>query len=270
MQIMSEMKWQDAIIKVLEESEEPLHYAEIAEQIVERGLRENVGATPARTVAYYLSTSLTNEGDASPFERVARGEYRPREVRSVSAEGGQPRPTAPFASEESEDVEEYGPINAFGMYWRRKDVSWTGSSIKLLGQQYKGSDDVDFGEQRGIYLLHDGREVIYVGRTTSQRLGFRLKEHTKDRLEGRWDRFSWFGINVVDSDGSLVENEDRIEVPIESLIVAMESLLIEGLEPRQNRRRGDGFVAVEYLQVVDPDVLKKEQELLLEKMKSAL
>ena len=29
----------------------------------------------------------------------------------------------------------------------------------------------------------------------------------------------------------------------------MEALLIEGLEPRQNRKREDGFNAIEYIQV---------------------
>jgi hypothetical protein len=34
----------------------------------------------------------------------------------------------------------------------------------------------------------------------------------------------------------------------------MEAVLIEGLEPRQNRKRGDDFQAVEFLQVEDPAV----------------
>jgi hypothetical protein len=34
--------------------------------------------------------------------------------------------------------------------------------------------------------------------------------------------------------------------------------LIEGLEPRQNRKGGDGFSAVEFLQVADPEVKREE------------
>jgi hypothetical protein len=34
----------------------------------------------------------------------------------------------------------------------------------------------------------------------------------------------------------------------------MEALLIEGLEPPQNRRRGDDFRAVEYLQAEDREL----------------
>jgi hypothetical protein len=34
----------------------------------------------------------------------------------------------------------------------------------------------------------------------------------------------------------------------------MEAVLIEGLEPRQNRKRGDDFQAVEFLQFEDPQL----------------
>ena len=43
------------------------------------------------------------------------------------------------------------------------------------------------------------------------------------------------------------------------MIVTLEALLIETLEPPQNRRRGDDFAAVEYIQDIDPEL--KEQEL---------
>jgi len=42
----------------------------------------------------------------------------------------------------------------------------------------------------------------------------------------------------------------------------MEALLIEGLEPPQNRKRGDDFGAVEFLQVSDP-ALERNQVLEL-------
>ena len=50
----------------------------------------------------------------------------------------------------------------------------------------------------------------------------------------------------------------------EDIIVTLEALLIEGLEPRQNRRRGDAFRAVEYLQVPDPELVKKGKKKVLE------
>jgi hypothetical protein len=50
----------------------------------------------------------------------------------------------------------------------------------------------------------------------------------------------------------------------------MEALLIEGLEPPQNRKRGEDFRAVEYLQMKDPKIGKHEMEKLLDKIKSAM
>ena len=41
---------------------------------------------------------------------------------------------------------------------------------------------------------------------------------------------------------------------VDVVVVTMEAVLIEGLEPRQNRKRGDDFKAVEYLQVEDPSI----------------
>ena len=41
------------------------------------------------------------------------------------------------------------------------------------------------------------------------------------------------------------------------IIPAMEAVLIEGLEPRQNRKRGDDLSAVEYIQKEDPEIQKK-------------
>jgi len=108
-----------------------------------------------------------------------------------------------------------------------------------------------------------------VGRATDQRLGKRLYQHTLDRLNGRWDRFSWFGLLKVTDDAKLVE-KDSASLSADTLIATMEALLIEGLEPSQNRKRGDDFRAVEYLQVRDPELQKKEQAALLEEFRVRL
>ena len=44
-----------------------------------------------------------------------------------------------------------------------------------------------------------------------------------------------------------------------SIVTAFEAILIETFEPPQNRRRGDDFTAVEYIQDIDPEL--REQEL---------
>ena len=46
----------------------------------------------------------------------------------------------------------------------------------------------------------------------------------------------------------------------------MEALLIEGLEPPQNRKRGDDFSAIEYLQAEDPAVERQQMMELLAEM----
>jgi hypothetical protein len=236
-----------------------MHYTEIAEAIAKQNLRTDLGATPAYTVSSVISTSMS-EGDSSPFIRVERGRYWLRALTSGGRQAGQ-QP----ASEETEDT---GLINAFGMYWSRDKVLWA-ANAKILGQQQPDSTPVDFSNEKGVYLLYDGREVVYVGRTTDQPLGARLRQHTLDRLNGRWGRFSWFGVYKADSSGALVTDEtDSYDLTM--LIVTMEALLIEGLEPPQNRKRGDDFRAVEFLQVEDPAIQKSQILNLIDELKKKL
>ena len=60
-----QMKWEDAIVKVLEDAGTALHYKVITERIIAQGLRTNVGATPSNTV--YVA--LAEKKDV--FEKVA-------------------------------------------------------------------------------------------------------------------------------------------------------------------------------------------------------
>ena len=146
---------------------------------------------------------------------------------------------------------------------------WT-ATPKLLGQQQSASSYVDFFGQKGVYLLHDGRSVVYVGRTTEQPLGIRLRQHISDRLNGRWDRFSWFGIYPVNETTGALISEIAPHLETSLLIATMEALLIEGLEPPQNRKRGDDFRAVEFLQILDPDLKKNEIMAVIESLKQKL
>lgn len=41
------------------------------------------------------------------------------------------------------------------------------------------------------------------------------------------------------------------------MIPALEAILIEALEPRQNRKHGDDLSAVEFIQREDPEIQKK-------------
>lgn len=259
---MSDLPWKEAIENVLDDAQEPMHYSDIAEAIAEKGLRTDLGATPANSVAATISWSIRNDGDDTPFVRVSRGYYTLKEADPASGEQ--------IAAEHEKDVdEETGLINAFGMYWRRDLVVWTVVDPKLLGKQQPSSEPVDFCEQKGVYLLYDGSKIVYVGRTTDQILGQRLRQHTADRLNGRWDRFSWFGVFRVEEDGSLSSDKPE-DFTLENLVTTMEAILIEGLEPPQNRKRGDEFRAVEFLQLEDPEIERSRNLELIDELKKML
>ncbi len=260
---MADMPWREAIIKVLAESGSAMHYSDIAERIVEDGLRVKVGATPASTVNANISWSIKDEGEKSPFIRVGRGEYF---LRSESGSFDTPGPER-AAGDEVEEDRDASIIQAFGMFWQRELVLWS-NNPSLLGRQQIGADPVDFSKQSGVYLLYDDRDVIYVGRSSERPLGTRLYEHTQDRLRGRWNRFSWFGLRRVTDCGEL--GDEALNPTRDSLIATLEALLIEGLEPPQNRRRGDNFTAIEYIQAENPEIEKQHMKALLSEMQSKL
>ena len=59
-------------------------------------------------------------------------------------------------------------------------------------------------------------------------------------------------------------------LPPEVIVATMEALLIEELEPPHNRRRGDDFRAVEYLQAEDPELERRRLSNLLDEISSRL
>ena len=229
---MAEQSWKSAIITVLTDAKGPLHYREITERILTRGLKTTDGATPDATVGAQITASIKHDGVASPFIKVGNGTFALRQQEAA-------QPDIEPLPDGTDEV-----IRAFGMYWQRELVVWR-RLPKLFGRQQVGAKGVDFTGQRGIYVLYDHHTAIYVGRAIDRPLGQRLFEHTLDRVSGRWNRFSWFGLYGVSETGKL--NEDKIAPTFATLVTALEAILIETLEPPQNRRRGDDFMAVEYI-----------------------
>jgi hypothetical protein len=254
-----QLTWRKAIDKVLGCASEPLHYKEITERIIAEGYRTSLGATPADSVNAHIAASIKHKGEESPYVRVAKGTFILRIGTGAVPSGTGASPHKETVSEESEDQREI--ISSFGMFWRKGDVEWK-HTPKLLGMQQIGATPVDFCNQLGVYLLYDGREVLYVGRSTDRPLGRRLYEHTLDRMATRWDRFSWFGLLPVSEKGELGALPQSHYAS--KLIHAMEAVLIEALEPRQNRKRGDDMAAVEYIQKVDPQLEKKKLKSFLD------
>ena len=257
---MPDIPWRDAIIQVLTEEGEAMRYTEIAEEIADRQLRLALGATPARTVNSIVNVSLRDDPE-TPFYKAGRGLFGLKLHQ-------QPAQPAPPDQENAADggqheSESNSVINALGMFWLRQNVHWK-SQPAIFGRQQVGSDMIDFSAQRGVYLLHDRRDVVYVGRSVDRGLGQRLFEHTQDRLNGRWDRFSWFGLYPVDDNGIVVEELSSADG--DAIITAFESILIETLEPAQNRRRGDNLNAVEFMQARDPEIDRRQTRDLLQQV----
>ena len=262
------MSWREAIQKVLQEAQGPLHYAEISEHVLSRGYYKTEGATPDATVNAQITSSIKHEGDKSPFVKVGKGIFALRtsviDIKSPSVKSTliQPSitvklPTVKADSDLTEgDIESpESVIRCLGMYWQRDLVVWR-NDPRIYGKQQALSKPVDFTKQRGIYILYDHHTVVYVGRSVDRPLGKRLFEHTIDRLGSRWNRFSWFGLLDVTDEGNLIDVPIKVTLP--SLIATLEALLIEALEPPQNRKCGDDFSVIEYIQDIDPELKERE------------
>ncbi|MHC2086585.1 hypothetical protein [Methylobacterium sp. CM6244] len=82
-----------------------------------------------------------------------------------------------------------------------------------------------------------------MGLAKGDRLGARLRDHHKDHLDGKWDRFSWFGFNPVgatpDSEGVLSLSQPRRDVTDDTstTIGDLEALLIAAMGPKLNRQK---------------------------------
>ncbi|HOD20425.1 MAG TPA: winged helix-turn-helix domain-containing protein [Candidatus Fermentibacter daniensis] len=142
-----DLSWKDAIKMVLIDAVDPMHYTDIADQIIERGLRTEVGATPAATVSSTITVSINSEQERSPFIRISRGYYALRDTDGST-------PIEQVGAEEADFIqqEETGFINAFGMYWARDKVLWASATPKLLGRQNPKSTVVDFANQKGVRI----------------------------------------------------------------------------------------------------------------------
>jgi hypothetical protein len=119
---MADRSWKSVIIEVLSDAKEPLHYREITERILSRGLKTTEGATPDATVGAQITASIKHDGMASPFIKVGKGTFALR-----------PQASQPTAIEpEPDGADEV--IRAFGMYWQRELVVWR-RQPKLYGRQ---------------------------------------------------------------------------------------------------------------------------------------
>ena len=109
----------------------------------------------------------------------------------------------------------------------------------------KKSPQVDLSTERGIYVLYNGYEIVYVGQTKNP-IADRLKTHTKDKKQ--WDSFSWYGIDCVMKDGQICKEKVLSTTP-STLIDALEAIVIVATEPCFNKQRGNNIRGQEYQQI---------------------
>ena len=255
------LTWDQAVLHILEEARQPLHYIDVSDRIVAQRLTRSFGATPANTTNATLSR-LIEKGRVT---KIRPGLF------ALSTNVGK------GVQEEQGDVEWTDPdarpltVNAYGLNWKRDLVDWAAKGNGCLWD-HAGGTDVDFADQDGIYLLLSGNEVVYVGqsRTLQSPAGLynRLKSHHTDfRRTTRWDSFSWFGFRPVDSEsGDLLQ---ALEIAtIDDVINIIEAIFIEGLMPRLNMCRGEGtkewLEANQYFQREDPALLERQVKALME------
>ena len=260
------MNWIEEIVRVLKENDgEPMHYASIAERIVEDNQDiTKTNAAPNQTVNLYLNKY------SDLFEKVARGIYRLKNEIN-QAELDTREITAEEVEQERQKENKKLIIKAYGLHWERGNVDWKKSptSLEILGAQSEAKI-VNFATMRGVYILHYGQEIVYVGQAISEGgIGKRLRDHTRDRLANRWNKFSWFGLDSIDSDGKIMRSSsDDFQLSIQSIADVLEGMLLEILEPKSNRRGGNGFSGNdksndgdlelgEYSQVVDESIEKE-------------
>jgi hypothetical protein len=161
-------------------------------------------------------------------------------------------------------------IRAYGQYWNPDIVDWgskgAGNQGSLLG---KGKWDtttitINSWDQHGIYVLHDEFRAVYVGKAFSLSIGERLRMHLTDRFGGRWDMFSWYGIDSVRADGSLRKAGKRIVTPVK-LIDTIEAMGILIADPPLNRKREslDEAILIEQEKSPHPHTIRHYLEELL-------
>lgn len=239
--------WEVGILAVLKNNGSAMSYHKIADEILDESLVDTDTQNPYISVNNYLRKLMVD----GKVKRVERGVYILTEHYQDYINANQNPNTEGFVDQEDLPEEEEvvdNPISAYGRFWSRR--LFMDNNYQLFGIYFKKTrstnrqmpEPVIFSDKAGIYLLHKGYQVIYVGRASSKRLAERLKEHCGDLLRNRWDNFSWFSIDDATKD-------ECLSIKPDDMLASLEALLIEVMGSDNNMRRGDNFSDKEYEQV---------------------
>lgn len=155
-------------------------------------------------------------------------------------------------------------VRNMGLFWSRDKVRSRGhrgiGRARLAGRRAsaKRKGHVDFWKQTGIYALYADYHLVYVGQaglTDQSCLGNRLKIHLTDDLAGRWNMFSWFGLQAIRKSDNEVGTRGNLKVTSRAhLANVLEGILIEVAEPPLNSQKGRFGRRVErFVQIDDRD-----------------
>jgi hypothetical protein len=234
----------ESIASVLAPYSKPIDLDEIASKLVEaEGDLEKFGAVPLRSIHSCIDDAIRAEGESCPFLKSFPGFYMLREKAKPHQllKASKARSTEPKIHEG-----QIGIVSCFGVSWQRNRVKWT-PSPEILGCQFMASKPIDFGQQIGFYALHsEGGEVGYFGSTIDKPIGTCLFEHTQDRLRGRWNRFSFFGLLPVTDAGTFDRLPDDFK-PADTL-ASLAAIIMELFSPRGNRLYFDWLSTLEFIE----------------------
>ena len=99
---------------------------------------------------------------------------------------------------------------------------------------------IDFWDQRGIYVLFQDFDPVYVGQTHGAALGARLRLHyISAQKADRWDRFSWYGIRKLKANHELAKQPTTQKLDVKQALNLIEGILISAVDPPLNRKSGN-------------------------------
>ena len=268
------MSWDQAILHVLDQGRKPLHYKEVADQIMsaEPPLVKTKTATPEIVVGTALSRLAKDDNSNVIKPGGARGIYM-----LDTGSGGAQSQLAEVEEETNltdEEELEIIKVSAYGLFWERDKVCWNPGKGKSLQYELPGTADgadspVDFGGQAGVYILYNGPIPVYVGRTTKDHLFQRLRDHTTDKHKSRWNRFSWFGFRAVNDESGQLSTAEEQSFSTSQLIEILETVIIEGFILPSNNKAGDSLGTL-YRQIEAPEVAEERTQKIIAALKAAL
>ena len=238
------MKWIDAIIEVLGSSGRAMHYVDIANTIMGKGLRKECKAP-------HISVHVVVDSHGDVFIKEGKGRYKLNPAfdynnwsinNKTTDEDERKAIESQITKSNNKTI-----IKAYGKMWERNKVDWNRCNPVLLGTPRNMKQYIDFNKMRGVYMLYDTNgSMVYVGLATNG-IGGRLREHTRDKHANAWIKFSWFGIDGIKQDGT-IRRSTHLQTTVSDVASALESVVIIGVQPHRNIKNGERMKDKEYLQ----------------------